>query len=61
MNPYLQLCLFVLLGVVISVVAWRFYAIYRRRKRWRMLMSSHQSIHVARQRIVATPPPPDED
>ena len=60
MNSRLELCLLVLLGFVISIAAWRFYAIYRRRKRWRMLMTSHESLHVARRRIVATPPS-DED
>jgi hypothetical protein len=60
MNPRLGLCLLVLLGIVIFIAAWRFYAIYRRRRRWQMLMTSHQSLHVARKRII-TAPPPDED
>jgi hypothetical protein len=35
--------------------------IYRRRKRWQLLMTSHQSVHVARERIIASPESPDED
>ena len=60
MNSRLELYLLVLLGVVISVAVWRFYAIYRRRRRWQMLMTSHPSVHVARKRII-TAPPRDED
>ena len=60
MNSRVGLCLLVLSAAIILVAAWRFYAIYRRRRRWQMLMTSHQSLHVARQRINETPPQ-DED
>lgn len=61
MHPRSVLCLVILSAAVIVTVAWRLYAIYRRRKRWKMLMTSHQSLHIARERIVTLPPPPDQD
>ncbi|HUA98276.1 MAG TPA: hypothetical protein VMA34_08120 [Terracidiphilus sp.] len=61
MHPRLVLCLFIVTGIILGFAAWRLFVIYRRRKRWKMLTTSHQSLHVARERIVTIPPPPDED
>jgi hypothetical protein len=47
--------LWVLLGIVFFIAAWRLYAIYRRRRRWKLLTTSHQSLHVARERIITRP------
>jgi len=61
MHPRLVLCLFIVTGIILGFAAWRLFVIYRRRKRWKMLTTSHQSLHVARERIVTIPPPTDED
>ena len=61
MHPRLVVCLFINLGIIVGVAAGRLFVIYRRRRRWKMLMTSHQSLHVARKRIIASPESPDED
>jgi hypothetical protein len=61
MNQRLLVCLIILSAAIVIAVTWRLVAIYRRRRRWKMLMSSHQSLHIARERIVANPQVPDED
>jgi len=61
MHPRLVVCLFILSGIMIGIASWRLFVIYRRRKRWKMLMTSHQSLHVARSRIIISPPRSDED
>ncbi len=61
MHPRLVVCLFIVLAIILGFAAWRLFVIYRRRKRWKALMTSHQSLHVARRRIFTTSPPPDED
>ena len=48
-------------AVALLIAALRLYAIYRRRRRWKLLTTSHQSIHVARERIIATPQLPEEE
>ncbi len=60
MHPHLAVFLFIIAGISI-VAAWRLFAIYRRRMRWKALMTSHQSLHVARSRIIVSRPPSDED
>jgi len=61
MNQRLIVCLLVVSGIIVAVAAWRLFLVYRRRKRWQMLMTSHQSVHIARKRIITGPPPSDED
>ena len=61
MHPRLIVCLFITFGIIVGISAWRLFVIYRRRRRWKTLMTSHQSLHIARQRIVVNPPPSDED
>jgi hypothetical protein len=61
MHPRLVVCLFIVSGIIVGVAVWRLFVIYRRRKRWQLLMTSHQSVHVARERIIASPESPDED
>jgi hypothetical protein len=46
-----QICLVVFLAGVILAVVFRSFQTYRRRQRWKNLMASHPSLHVARQRI----------
>ncbi len=60
MRPTLLALLLIFLGLAIAAATGRLYVIYRRRKRWKALMTSHHSLHVARERII-TAPPPDED
>ena len=60
MHPAL-IAFLLILGVIIGFAVWRLYAIYRRRRRWQLLMTSHQSLHVARKRIVTGTRPLDED
>ncbi|HTD54799.1 MAG TPA: hypothetical protein VK670_05425 [Silvibacterium sp.] len=52
--------LWALFAVVILIAASRLYAIYRRRRRWKLLTTSHHSLHIARERI-ARPPLPEEE
>jgi len=61
MYRYIQLCVAILFAGIILAAAWRLYVIYRRRRRWKMLMTSHHSLHIARERIVASPELPEED
>jgi hypothetical protein len=56
MHPTLVACLLAILGIAVLAAAWRLFAIYRRRRRWKLLTTSHQSLHIARERIVAKPP-----
>jgi uncharacterized membrane protein len=53
--------LWALSAIVILVAASRLYAIYRRRRRWKLLTTSHHSLHIARERIISGPPQLDED
>jgi len=46
-----QLCLTVLFVGIIFAAAWRLFVIYRRRRRWKNLMTSDPSLHIARHRI----------
>ncbi len=55
MHRSLAFCIWLVFAAGVLVASWRFYAIYRRRQRWKFLMTSHQSLHIARERIVAAP------
>jgi len=57
----LLLCLWFLTGIAILIAGWRLYGIYRRRRRWKLLTTSHQSLHIARERIVARPQLTEEE
>ncbi|HZD50482.1 MAG TPA: hypothetical protein VE178_17195 [Silvibacterium sp.] len=61
MNGYIQLCLAILSAAIVLATAWRLYVIYRRRMRWKLLTTSHRSLHIARERIVASPELPEEE
>jgi hypothetical protein len=53
-------CFWILLGIAVLSAVWRLYAIYRRRRRWKLLTTSHQSLHIARERIITRPQLPEE-
>jgi hypothetical protein len=61
MNSRLGFCLLVFSVGIFSATAWRLYTIYRRRRRWKLLTTSHQSLHIARARIVRNPQSPEEE
>jgi hypothetical protein len=61
MNSRVGLCLLVFSAGLLSFAAWRLYAIYRRRRRWKLLTTSHHSLHIARERIVRNPPSLEEE
>ena len=61
MSPRLLNYLLVLSAGIILAAAWRLFAIYRRRRRWKLLMTSHHSLHIARQRIIVNPQSSEED
>ena len=53
--------LWVLSGIVILIAAWRLHKIYRRRRRWKLLTTSHHSLHIARERIITRPRASEEE
>jgi len=57
----LALCFWLSIAMITLIAAWRLYAIYRRRRRWKLLTTSDHSLHIARERIAASPQPTDED
>jgi uncharacterized membrane protein YidH (DUF202 family) len=61
MNSRLLVTLLIVSAAIVLTVAWRLYAIYRRRRRWKMLTTTHSSLYIARGRIVAPSELPDED
>ena len=56
-----QLCLSVLFVGIIFAAAWRLFVIYRRRQRWKNLMTSDVSLHIARQRISSSEDVPADE
>jgi hypothetical protein len=61
MNHWAELGLAVFLAAIILAAAWRLFAIYLRRRRWKLLTTSDPSLHVARQRIGLKEQLPDEE
>jgi hypothetical protein len=61
MNLRLLIFLLVLSAGIILAGAWRLYAVYRRRRRWKMLTTSHASLQIARERIASEVPPLNEE
>jgi hypothetical protein len=61
MNSRAGLFLTILIPGIILTAVRRLYAIYRRRRRWKLLTTSHSSLDVARERIVHNPQLPEPD
>ena len=61
MNSRAGLFLTILIAGIILTAVCRLYAVYRRRRRWKLLTTSHSSLDVARERIVHNPQLPEPD
>ncbi len=61
MNSRAGVILTILAAGITLIAIWRFYRIYRRRRRWKLLTTSDHSLHIARERIIARPELPEEE